>query len=272
VGTVTNNVDPDEMGRVQIKFPTMHEEPVSYWIRQISPNAGKERGLYALPEVEDEVLVMFMQGHVEHPVIIGQCWNGVDKPPPEAKDGMPAPTDSNPMTLSTDTFNQGSTGIDTNDRRLWKSRSGHLFVFDDTSGKETIQIWDKDHNLAFIFDSANQRILLTNKVGDIHIRTQRDLFLEAGRHMKWRAAQNIEGTSVMDTSQTAKNYKVEAQMDITLTASMNFNATADMNVSIKGSIGATVEGTTTATFKGGATATLQGGAMTSVKGGVVMIN
>ena len=55
VGIVTDNVDPDELGRIQVKFPTLHEEPLSFWLRQISPNAGAERGLYALPEIDDEL-------------------------------------------------------------------------------------------------------------------------------------------------------------------------------------------------------------------------
>src|SRR5678815_571610 len=80
VGLVTENVDPDELGRVKVKFPTLHEEPQSFWLRIASPNAGKERGLYAVPEKEDEVLVLFMQGSQDVGLIIGQFWNGKDVP------------------------------------------------------------------------------------------------------------------------------------------------------------------------------------------------
>lgn len=56
-GTVTNNKDPEGLGRVQVKFPVISETDNSCWARVVSPMAGKERGLYWLPEVEDEVLV-----------------------------------------------------------------------------------------------------------------------------------------------------------------------------------------------------------------------
>ena len=125
VGIVTDNVDPDELGRIQVKFPTLHDEPLSFWIRQISPNAGKERGIYALPEREDEVMVLFMQGSHDVGVIIGQFWNGIDKPPPEAKDKMPTPGDTDTGAVwSTDKFTAGSQDLSKNDRRFWKSRSG----------------------------------------------------------------------------------------------------------------------------------------------------
>jgi uncharacterized protein involved in type VI secretion and phage assembly len=273
VGLVTDNVDPDEVGRIRVKFPVLHEEPVSFWIRQVSPGAGIERGLYSLPEKDDEVLVMFMQGNIDCGVIMGQFWNGSDKPPAEAKDGLPGPSATNPMSLSTDTFTDGSKDLSNNDRRFWKSRSGHLLVFDDSPSAESVQIWDKDHQLAFVFDSKEGRILLTNAKGDINIRCAKNLIFEAGENIRWKAGQNIEGESMMDTTHTShQNYKVDATMDITETASMNWSATATMNMNAKGNIAATFEGGTTATFKGGMTATLQGGAAAQVSAPIITLN
>jgi uncharacterized protein involved in type VI secretion and phage assembly len=259
VGIVTDNVDPDELGRIQVKFPTLADEPVSYWIRQISPNAGKERGLYALPEVDDEVMCLFMQGNVDTGVIVGQFWNGVDKPPTEAKDGLPGPSKTKVpgCTVSQDTFTDGTKDLEKNDRRFWRSRSGHLFVFDDSDGAETVQIWDQTHTLALVFDSAESRIVLSNTSGDIHIRTATDLYLEAGQNILWKAGQNIEGESGMDTTHKA---------------GMNWTAEAGVNASLTGSVGTTIEGGTTLNLKGGATAKLEGGAMTQITGGVVTIN
>jgi uncharacterized protein involved in type VI secretion and phage assembly len=273
VGIVTDNVDPEELGRIQVKFPVLHEEPLSFWIRQIAPMAGIERGFYTLPEKDDEVVVMFMQGDQNTGVIMGQVWNGVDKPPAEAKDGLPGPAATNPMTLSTDTFTDGSKDLSNNDRRLWKSRAGHLFVFDDTPGAESVQIWDKSHNLAFVFDTTENRILLTNAQGDINIRCAKNLIFEAGENIKWKAGQAIEGESVLDTTHKAgQNYNVEATMDISEKASMNFTAEATMNLTAKGNIGATFEGGTTATLKGGMSTTVQSSGMTAVSGSIVTIN
>jgi len=274
VGIVTDNVDPDELGRIQVKFPTLHNEPLSFWLRQISPMAGKERGLYALPEPDDEVLVMFMQGSQDVGVILGQFWNGVDIPPQECKDAMPVPGDTDTgAEWSVDQYTDGSKSLDKNDRRFWKSRSGHLLVFDDTDGSESVQIWDKDHNLAFIFDPNEQRILLSNTKGDIHIRTKKDLYIEAGQNIKVRAGMNIEGQSDMDTSHHAKmNISTDSDMDTTMTAEMNWKSEAKMNWDGKASMNATLQASMNTTVKGGISTTVQGGASTTVKAAVVLIN
>src|SRR5262249_43235482 len=62
VGVITNNQDPDGMGRVKVKFPCLSDDEESHWARIAAPMAGKERGIYFLPEVDDEVLVAFEHG------------------------------------------------------------------------------------------------------------------------------------------------------------------------------------------------------------------
>ncbi len=220
IALVEDNVDPDELGRIKVKFPTLHEEPVSFWLRQISPNAGKERGLYALPEKEDEVLVLFLQGSQNVGIIIGQFWNGIDKPPPEAKDKMPKPADQDTgASWSTDKHTQGSTSLDKNDRRFWKSRSGALMVFDDTEGKESVHLWDKDHKLSMVFDTSTQRIILANTGGDLHIRTKKNLFLEAGENVKIKAGQKIESEAGTEhNSKAGTSAKLEAGTTIDIKA------------------------------------------------------
>src|SRR5437868_3604561 len=88
VGVVTNNQgDPDGLGRVKVKFPWLSNEEESFWARVAAPMAGKERGFYFLPEVEDEVLVAFEQGDVRFPYVVGSLWNGKDAPPAKNDDG-----------------------------------------------------------------------------------------------------------------------------------------------------------------------------------------
>ena len=49
--------------------------------------AGPARGLYVLPEVDDEVLVGFEHGRPDAPFVLGALWNGKDKPPESNGDG-----------------------------------------------------------------------------------------------------------------------------------------------------------------------------------------
>ena len=81
VGIVTNNEDPGGLGRVKLFLPWPSDENETDWARVCTPMAGKERGIFFLPEVEDEVLVVFEHGDPRRPVVLGGLWNGVDKPP-----------------------------------------------------------------------------------------------------------------------------------------------------------------------------------------------
>src|SRR5690606_19715212 len=110
-----------------------------------------------------------------------------------------------------------------NDRRFWRSRSGHLLVFDDTEGAETLQLWDQGHKLALVFDSASNRILLTNGAGDIHVRASTDLYLEAGGDIKWKAGGDIVGESGGKTTHTTgAAYEIEAGSDAKMKAGTAF--------------------------------------------------
>ncbi|NJM22529.1 MAG: VgrG-related protein [Richelia sp. RM1_1_1] len=81
VGIVTDNEDPEGWGRVKVKFPTMTEDHASNWARIVTPGAGPNRGIYWLPEINDEVLVAFEHGDMHRPYIIGGVWNGTDPTP-----------------------------------------------------------------------------------------------------------------------------------------------------------------------------------------------
>jgi len=79
VAQVVNNVDLTGRARVQVRLPWMPGfEP---WARVASPSAGSDRGIYFMPQVDDEVLVAFNQGDLRDAYVVGSLWNGVDDPP-----------------------------------------------------------------------------------------------------------------------------------------------------------------------------------------------
>ncbi|MEV7628092.1 VgrG-related protein [Actinoplanes sp. NPDC089786] len=88
IGVVTNNDDPEKLGRVRVKFPTLSADDESAWARTATPGGGKERGLQWLPEVDDEVLVGFELNDHTRPVVLGGLWNRTDGiPEPGAATG-----------------------------------------------------------------------------------------------------------------------------------------------------------------------------------------
>lgn len=188
VGIVTNNKDPDGIGRVKVKFPWLSTDDESAWARVASPMAGKKRGIFFLPEVDDEVLVVFEHGDVNMPYIIGSLWNGVDLPPETNNDGK-------------------------NNIRMIKSRSGHTITIDDTEGKEKIEIADKTGNNTIIIDTKNNKLSFKSdkdieisapngKVSinakDFEVKASTSAKVEAstGMDLKASGTMNIKGATV----------------------------------------------------------------------------
>lgn len=81
VGIITDNEDPEGLGRVKVKFPTLTEDHNSNWARVVSIGAAGGRGFDCLPEIDDEVLVAFEHGDIHRPYVLGGVWNGADAPP-----------------------------------------------------------------------------------------------------------------------------------------------------------------------------------------------
>lgn len=80
VGVVTNNNDPDALGRVRVRYPVLGADHEGWWARVAAPAAGTKRGLLMMPQPGDEVLVAFEHDDEEHPYVIGSVWNGTAKP------------------------------------------------------------------------------------------------------------------------------------------------------------------------------------------------
>jgi len=140
IGLVTNNNDPDGMGRIKVKFPWLADNEESTWARLASPMAGQGRGFYCLPEVNDEVLLGFEHGDIHYPYIVGVLWNGKDRPPK-----------NNSEVVGQD----GKVNL-----RMFRSRSGHQLIFDDTAGKEKIEVIDKSNNNSIVINSVENTITI----------------------------------------------------------------------------------------------------------------
>jgi len=179
VGIVTNNQDPENLHRIKVRFPWLSNDVESNWARVAAPMSGKDRGAYFLPEVDDEVLVAFEHGQVDHPFVIGCLWNGKDDAPESNADGE-------------------------NNHRTIKSRSGHVLRFNDKSGSETIEIIDKTGNNKIVIDSAENTITIEAE-SDITIKSATGkLTMQAnGIVMKSQMGVSVEAAQNMDLKANA---------------------------------------------------------------------
>jgi uncharacterized protein involved in type VI secretion and phage assembly len=189
IGIVTNNKDPDNLGRVRVKFPWFSEEDESPWARVATLMAGKDRGTLFVPEVDDEVLVAFENGNLRRPFVLGVLWNGVDTPPKEF-------------------VNDGK-----NNLRMIKSRSGHLIKLDDTEGSESIQVIDKTGKNSISIDAKNNMITITSAANIILKASNGKISLQSKEiELKSSAATKIEAGSDMtlktSATMTVKGSKV----------------------------------------------------------------
>jgi|CXWL01.1.fsa_nt_gi uncharacterized protein involved in type VI secretion and phage assembly len=76
--------DPDHLARVQIRVLNcdgLNDQDAPIWARVAVPFAGNNRGAFFIPDVGDEVLVMFLNGDSRFPLVMGGLWNGRDQPP-----------------------------------------------------------------------------------------------------------------------------------------------------------------------------------------------
>lgn len=144
VGLVIDLADPENLGRVRVRFPVLGDQP-SDWARLATPMAGKERGLFLRPEVGDEVLVGFELGDPTRPYILGSLWSRADPPPPDDGDASQ------------------------NNWRFIRSRSGHVIRLDDTAGAERVEIVGKDERRRIVIDVSAEKIQIVCDTGDVEI-------------------------------------------------------------------------------------------------------
>lgn len=135
---VTSVDDPEQEGRVKVQFPWFDPGMDSDWCRVAQIYAGKGYGAFWVPEIDDEVIVGFVQGDMRFPIVLGGLYNGVDKPP---------------------THRDSST-----DQKMFQTKAGHILLFDDTSGQERVQLTTKGgHEVTM--DDAGQSVTVETSSG-----------------------------------------------------------------------------------------------------------
>jgi type VI secretion system secreted protein VgrG len=124
VGKAGEEIWTDKYGRVKVQFHWDREgrrdDNSSCWMRVSYPWAGKSWGAVAIPRIGQEVIVSFLEGDPDQPIITGRVYNAEQMPPY----GLPS--------------SQNISGVKSNST---KGGGGYNeFIMDDTKGKELIQL------------------------------------------------------------------------------------------------------------------------------------
>ncbi len=149
---VTDINDPQNQGRVRVRFPWNADAGVSKWAPVATPMSGAGWGQFFLPQVNDEVLVMFERGELNLPYVMGSLFNARNLPPP-------------------------TEGRKTGDVRVIQSRSGHTITLDDTPNDARITITDGQGNQVVI-TPGTKTIELT--ADNVTVKASKQLTLDGG--------------------------------------------------------------------------------------------
>ena len=89
-GMVLNNVDPMQMGRLQVQVPDVTALAPASWAMPCAPVAGMQNGMFALPAIGSGVWVEFEHGDIDYPIWVGCFWGSAAEVPALARVTPPA--------------------------------------------------------------------------------------------------------------------------------------------------------------------------------------
>lgn len=300
VGQSGEEIWTDEYGRVKVKFhwdqKGAEDETASCWVRVAHNWAGKSWGTFFLPRIGQEVVVSFLEGDPDRPMVVGAVYNAentvpYDLPAEATKSTMKsnvskggggfneirfedkkdaeeiyvhAQKDMNITVLydRVQTVKNDSTYVITNDRTETIEKGNDSLTIEKGNRSIDVQKGTETHKVKGTRD-------LTVTGDETHINkadyTQKvtgDYTLKVSGDLLIQVAGKIVIKSDMDT-------KIKAGMNMDLDAGMNMKAKAGMNAKFKAGMGMDLEAGMTLKAKSGMMMDLKGGMMLKGEGGMM---
>jgi len=213
--------DADGNFRVLLKLPILKQDNNMVLARFTSPYASAEAGIFFMPEVNDEVIVGFLNNDPTSPIILGSVHSKTSLKPPLK------PADKNPIKAIVTKKKLKITFNDEKKIIIIETPAKNMITLNDEKG--LIEIIDKNKN-KIVMDSSG---ILMQSDKDVTIKGKNiNLTATAKIAMKGTSGVGIEG------------------MEVAIKADAKFEAKGAM---------ANIEGSATATLKGGGTTTIKGG-------------
>jgi type VI secretion system secreted protein VgrG len=292
VGKAGEEILTDEFGRIKVQFHWDRYSPANEntpcWVRVAQSWAGKNWGSIFLPRIGQEVIVEFMDGNPDRPIVTGAVYNGESKPPYTLPDNA---------TRSTIKSNSSKGGQGFNEFRF-EDKKGSEQVFlhaekdQDIRVKEVTKEWiGKDRHLVV----KENQLELVEKDKHTHVKGDQLLKVEGnlGRTVAKNEVAKISGHDhlAVDGDYVRKiggnlhekitgNHHEKTTGEIHLTAtgnadiksSQNAAVVGDMNVHVKGGMVVVVEAGMQLSLKAGSNFIDIGPAGISIQGTMVNIN
>ncbi|WP_126247616.1 type VI secretion system tip protein VgrG [Chitinophaga rhizosphaerae] len=185
--------DPDGEGRILLQIPSVDTGDDGVWARVCTLDAGSGRGSCFLPELEDEVLVGFLDDDPRYPVVLGGLHSSAKAAPLEPKDD--------------------------NHEKGWFTRSGMRILFNDdkktlvidTPGGHLVSL-DEDAGEVTIKDKNDNKIVLSQD--GITIESAKDLVMKASGSIKLESSTGFE-------AKAGTQFKAEGSAGMEISSSAN---------------------------------------------------
>jgi type VI secretion system secreted protein VgrG len=277
VGPSGDEIHTDKYGRVKVKFHwdrgDKKNETSSCFVRISQPWASKQFGMMALPRIGDEVVVEFLEGNPDRPLITGRVYNGTNLPPWD----LPAHA-----TVS---------GIKTRSSKGGAADNANELRFEDEKGKEYVWLqaekdfhrWVKNDS----FDTVNR-----DRWTDTDRHSQHNVTgkyaMEVGKTATLKITEDVSAKLGADFSHEvtgalgakiddaiavkgAKAIALTAGAALDVDAGQTIKITGGSSVHIKG-LGIVIDGGTSLTIKAGSGSVVLDGGGVSITGALVKIN
>lgn len=279
----------DKYGRIKVQFHWdqlgQKDENTTCWIRVAQTWAGKSWGAWTLPRIGQEVVVSFLDGDPDRPLVTGCVYNGENSLPYALPDNQ---------TRTTLKSNSSKQGEGYNEIRFEdKTDSEEIFVharkdmnIEVEKGNRAVTIMEGNDTLTISKGNRTTTITEGNETHDVSKGTRAITVKDNETHtnsadfthevkgnytLKVTGDLTIQATGKI-TMKSDADVTVQAGTTATVKSGTSMTVQSGTDLTAKAGTGATLQGGTTVTVKGSASGTVDGGGMLTVKGGMVQIN
>ena len=255
----------DEYGRVRVHFlwdrAGKRDDTSSCWVRVAQSHAGKWGGAWHLPRVGDEVLVAFVDGDPDRPIILGSVYNAEQKP------------------IYTLPANKTQSGFKTRSSKSGGAANFNELRFEDKKGSEEINIQAEKDMTLLVKNDRTETIKRhrTEVVDGKHTETvklDRTATITQGNEaltVKMGNMDTLVKLGNISTKASLGKIEIEAMQSITLTVGQSKIELTQMGITLT-AMQIDVKAQMMLNTKGGLITKHESGAMMMIKSGIVMIN
>ncbi|MGW4560898.1 VgrG-related protein [Streptomyces sp. NPDC004561] len=218
---VTDVNDPLKQGRVKLRFPWLDDTYVSDWTRTVQMGGQRGGGVFPF-DVDDEVLVAFDRGALDHPFVVGGLYNGKDMPT-----DVPEPLH--------DATKKRAVRHTVSDRD-----ANRLDLLSQTNGtrKRGVRLSTGDDRLVINMDRTKTEITVDSR-GAVTIKGNRSVSVQAGTDLTLSARRRLtikSGGSVSIEGAGMVNVKAAGEISLSALGALAMNAVGLASLSGEGSV------------------------------------